>query len=605
MKKIFTLMLALACAMFVGVSCTPDNGGEQGGGESYTSTVAVTGAPEANLAPEAGELTLGYTITNPSLTAALSITTEATWVHVGEVGETSVALTYDANTESPGSPAREAVVVFAYEGAKSVNVTLKQDSQTPSFSVEFLNVTPQTAQYVCTPVDNEMLYLLVSSQDLGQYGVQGATPAEMMQNYIQLLASNDMLATQPDYWFVYQGANTEMPKEASRWSAEDSVTVYAVGFKATNTKEADGVVFATEAELATAVHVWNVPFLPYPSLTIAEADLNKTVSSAAGEVTIDCAIENPVEGTELMVETEAAWVTASYADGKITLAYEANTAAVARRASIAVSYGYFTNPTEIILVQEKDANAQAITLNIEVVGTQFNGIIVNVTPSDAEAVYALNQCAVEKDYETGAELEMDWLGKAEELLSYTGTATFHQGTLTNHFIKMNPSYYQWNGYDYYVYGVPVAATSEGDRWTVSQILGEVSYTKTTIDASKMPKLEWDLTKTEGLVWNENNERYDIEAVEGSTIVLHFNVINPAEGAFVTLNGTSLYDSYNVVDGEPVIDNEAGTITIKVDKFDTSKKYHYVSLTFKYTNAEGDTWGITTPGLRLTQVQQAE
>ena len=86
MKKIFTLMLALACAMFVGVSCTPDNG-EQGGGESYTSTVAVTGAPEANLAPEAGELTLNYTITNPSLTAALSITTEATWVHVGEVGE--------------------------------------------------------------------------------------------------------------------------------------------------------------------------------------------------------------------------------------------------------------------------------------------------------------------------------------------------------------------------------------------------------------------------------------------------------------------------------------------------------------------------------------
>ena len=603
MKKIFTLMLALACAMFVGVSCTPDNGDQ--GGSSYTSSVAVTGAPEANLAPEAGELTLGYTIENPSLTGALSVTTEATWVHVGEVGETSVALTYDANTESPGSPAREAVVVFAYEGAKSVNVTLKQDSQTPSFAVEFLNVTPQTAQYVCTPVDNEMLYLLVSSQDLGQYGVQGATPAEMMQNYIQLLASNDMLATQPDYWFVYQGANTEMPKEASRWSAEDSVTVYAVGFKATNTKEADGVVFATEAELATAVHVWNVPFLPYPSLTIAEADLNKTVSSAAGEVTIDCAIENPVEGTELMVETEAAWVTASYADGKITLAYEANTAAVARRASIAVSYGYFTNPTEIILVQEKDANAQAITLNIEVVGTQFNGIIVNVTPSDAEAVYALNQCAVEKDYETGAELEMDWLGKAEELLSYTGTATFHQGTLTNHFIKMNPSYYQWNGYDYYVYGVPVAATSEGDRWTVSQILGEVSYTKTTIDASKMPKLEWDLTKNPELVWNENNERYDLEAVEGSTVVLNFKVNNHVEGAFVALNGTSLYDSYNVVDGEPVIDNEAGTITIKVDKFDTSKKYHYVSLTFKYTNAEGDTWGITTPGLRLTQVQQAE
>jgi hypothetical protein len=281
------------------------------------------------------------------------------------------------------------------------------------------------------------------------------------------------------------------------------------------------------------------------------------------------------------------------------LAYEANTAAVARRAKIAVSYGYYTNPTEITLVQEKDAAAVAVTLNIEVVGTQFNGIIVNVTPSDENATYALNQCAVEKDYETGAELPMDWIGKAEELLSYAGTATFHKGALTNHFIKMNPSYYQWNGYDYYVYAVPVATTEEG---TVAQILGEVAYTKTTIDASKMPSLEWDLTKTEGLVWNETNERYDLEVVEGSTVVLHFNVINPVEGAFVVLNGNSLYDSYNVVDGEPVIDNAAGTITLKIDKFDTAKNYHYVQPTFKYTNADGDTWGVTTPGLRLTQVE---
>jgi hypothetical protein len=118
----------------------------------------------------------------------------------------------------------------------------------------------------------------------------------------------------------------------------------------------------------------------------------------------------------------------------------------------------------------------------------------------------------------------------------------------------------------------------------------------------MPSLEWDLTKNPELVWNENAERYDLEVVEGSTVVLHYNVVNPVEGAFVALNGTSLYDSYNVVDGEPVIDNAAKTITLKIDKFDTAKNYHYVQPTFKYTNAEGDTWGITTPGLRLTQVE---
>ena len=610
MKKIFTLMWAIVCAALTIVSCTPDNGDDSG--KTFTSKITVSGAPEANLTPAAGELSLGYAIENPTLTDALAVTTEAAWVHVGEIGEATVAITYDANTDAPGTPAREAVIKFAYNGAEDVLVTLKQDSQAPSFAVEFLNVTPQQAQYVCTPVDNEMLYLLASSQDLGQIGVQGETPAELMKNYADMLAMYGMLTGEADGWYVFKGATTEMPKDASRWSAEENVTVYAVGISVTATGETDesGAPIVNTA-MATAVHVWDVPFLPYPSLVIAEADLNKTVSSAAGEVVINCAIENPVEGTEVLVESEAAWVTASYADGKLTLAYEANTAAVARRAKIAVSYGWFTNPTEITLVQEKDANAQAVTLNVEVVGTQFNGIIVNVTPSDADAVYALNQCAVEKDYETGAELEMDWMGKAEELLSYTGTATFHKGALTNHFIKMNPSNYEWYGYDYYVYGVAVDATSEEKTdwqgnpetvWTVNQILGEVAYTKATIDASKMPSLEWDLTKNPELVWNENAERYDLEAVEGSTVVLHFNVINPAEGAFLALNGTSLYDSNNVVDGEPVIDNAAGTVTVKVDKFDTAKKYHYVSLTFKYTNAEGDTWGITTPGLRLTQVE---
>ncbi len=609
MKKLFTLMWAIVCVALTIVSCTPDNGDENKG--TFTSKITVSGAPEANLTPAAGELSLGYAIENPTLTDALAVTTEAAWVHVGEIGEATVAITYDANTDAPGAPAREAVIKFAYNGAEDVLVTLKQDSQAPSFTVEFSNVTPQMANYVCTPVDNEMLYLLASSQDLGQYGVQGETPTELMQNYINMLASYGMLTGEADQWFVYQGANTEMPKEASRWSAEESVAVYAVGISITATGETDesGAPIVNTA-LTTAVHAWEVPFLPYPTLTIAEADLNKTVPAAAGEVVINCGIENPVEGTELMIETEATWVTPSFADGKITLAYEANTAAVARRASIAVSYGYYTNPTEIILTQEKDANAQAITLQVEVVGTQFNGIIVNVTPSDANATYALNNCAVEKDWETGAELPMDWVAKAEELLNYTGTATFHKGTLTNHFIKMNPSNYEWYGYDYYVYAVAVDATSEETtdyqgnpktNWTVNQILGDVAYAKTTIDASKMPSLEWDLTKTEGLVWNENNERYDLEVVENSTVVLHFIVNNPVEGAFVTLNGTSLYDSYNVVDGEPVVDNAAGTITFNIDKFDTAKNYHYVSPTFKYTNADGDIWGITTPDLRFTQV----
>ena len=614
MKKIFTLMLALACAMFVGVSCTNDQTGNDPTPDPTPDpsapVVTVSGAPEANLAPEAGEFTLTYAIENPSLTAALSVTTEATWVHVGEVGETTVAVTYDANTDAPNSPAREAVIVFAYEGAESFNVTLKQDSAAPTFTVTFdeATLTCGYASYTWTTTNTEITYVMLSTQDLGQFGIAGETPEELLTNYISTLAGYGMLTEENagNYW--YKGNPEEgMYKEASRYDASESVQVYAVGFSAEDTGEIDPnwETPIYKVTLLTPVHAWEVPFKPYPTVTVAEADMTKNVTAAAGSVTIDCVVENPMEGETVVCNTEATWVVPTWADNKLTLTYEANEAAVARRAKVAIQYGYYTNPFEVTLVQEKDADAPAVTLDVKVTGSTFNGIWVNVTPSDPNVTYALNTETPEKDWETGAEIEKDWMSVAENLLSYTGTATFHTGNLTNYFIKMNPSNYEWYGKDYYVYAVAVNATSEeGATWTVNQILSEVYYDRVTIDDSAMPVVAWDVERS-GLVWNETNERYDLSVVEGSTVTLYFTVTNPVEGAFLTLNGNSLYDNYNVVDGEPVVDNAAGTITFKIDAFDTAKKYHYVSPNFKYTNADGDTWGITTPTLRITQTQKAE
>lgn len=476
----------------------------------------------------------------------------------------------------------------------------KDTPENKEFSVEFSEVTPQSATYVCTPVDSKMLYLLVSSQELGQYGVQGETPEELMKNYIQLLAVNYMLTTQPDYYFVYQGANTEMPKMASRWSAEESVTVYAVGFKATKTEEVYDMLIATEAELATAVNVWEVPFLPYPTLTVPENQLTNTVSSAAGKLVIDCVLENPqTDGSEVMISSEATWATATWADNKLTIAYEANTAAVARRAKIAVQYGSYTNLFEVTVNQEKDADAVAVTLNITVKETHFDKIVVDIDSSDDNAYYALNTLAQPTDWETGAPVEVDWVSEAENLIGNPGTAVFLQGDQTGYEIKMIPSNYKWSGYNYYVFGFAVAMNKDNTK-PVAQF-GDVAYTLTTVDASDMPVLTWDVEKS-GLTWNENNERYELEVVEGSTVKLYFNVTNPVAGASVKLNGNSLYDSNNVVNGEPIVDNEEGSVTLNVDTFDTAKKYHYVNLSLKYTNEANDIWGITTPALRITQVE---
>ena len=620
MKKIFTLMLAFACALFVGVSCTPDQG-QDPVVDPTAPVVTVSGAPEANLAPEAGEFTLGYAIENATLTGVLSVTTDAAWLHIGEPGEASVVVAYDANTDAPSSPAREAVVVFAYEGAESVSVVVKQNSATPTFAVTFdeASLTCGYAAYTWTTTNTEITYAMLSTQDLAQFGIAGETPEEQLTNYISTLAGYGMLTEEYAPWgYWYKGAPEEgMYKEAYRYDASESVQVYAVGFSAEDTGEIDPNYETPiyKVTLLTPVHTWDVPFKPYPTVVVAEADMVKNVTSAAGVVTLDCVVENPLEGETVLCQTEAAWVVPTWADNKLTLTYEANTTAVSRRAKIAIQYGYYTNPFEVTLVQEKDPNAVATTLEVKITGSTFNGIWVDVTPSDANALYALDTTTPEKNWETGAEIAMDWATVAENLLSYVpGTTTFHKGALKGHFIKMNPSNYEWYGLDYYVYAVAVDAVSEEGTdwqgnpkttWTVNGILSEVYYDRTTIDNSKTPSVEWDLTKNPELVWNETNERYDLEVVEGTEVVLHFIVKNPAEGAFLALNGTTLYDSFNVVDGEPVVDNAAGTVTIKIDAFDTSKKYHYVSPSFKYTNAEGDTWGITTPTLRITQIQKAE
>ena len=600
MKKIFTLMLTLACAMFVGVSCTPDNGLENEN-EVKASVVTVTGAPEANLAPEAGEFTLNYAIQNATLTGALEVTSDAAWVHVGEIGEATVAFTYDANTDAPGTPAREAVISFAYTDAETVSVSVKQNSATPSFEIAWHNVTCGSAQYTCTPADSEMLFLLASTQDLGQYGVQGETPQELMKNYAEMLAMYGMLNGEADQWFVFKGATTEMPKDASRFNAEDVVSVFAVGISVTvGEMDPETQMPAISVEYLTPVHAWDVPFLPYPTLTVPEAQLTNNVSAAAGELVLDCVLENALsDGSEVTLSTEATWVHPTWADNKLTIAYDANETAVARRAKIAVQYGWWTNPFEVTVIQEKNADATAITLNITVKETHFNSIIVDIDCSDDNAWYALNTLAQPKDWETGAPLEVDWTTEAENIISYPGQTKLLQGDQSGYVIKMNPSNYEWYGYDYYVFGF--AVTMNEDNTAATAQIGEVASVLTKVDASDMPVLTWDVEKS-GLVWNETNDRYDLEVVEGSTVVLYFNVENPVEGASVKTNGATLYDSNNVVDGEPVIDNAAGTVTLKIDKFDTAKNYHYVNVTFKYTNAEEDMWGITTPNVRITQVQ---
>ena len=510
MKKLFTLMLAMLCALFVGVSCTPNDGDGNGG----------VPAPD----PE-------------------------------------------------------------------FKITFIQETLSPSFAA-------------CTvePKDETMLYVLPSNQELEQYAQMmpenDGTNEGKIKAYIEMLAQFGMVypdMEEVDGQFVCKGPQVEYPREYNRMNGSQEVEIYAAGFSMVY-DEATSMPVVT---LLTAVEVTKVPFKTYPVITIAEEALNQTVASAAGTTTIDCTLENAIAGTEWSFESSAEWLSASWADNKITLNYQANTAPVARKATVFVAYGDYTW-FEIDVAQEKDAAAEDITFDIQVVKECFNGFVVNVTPSKKDVRYILSAVT----YDEAANLE-------EEASSSIGRSglTYFTGDLQNHLIKTNVGMYQWNGTDFNIIAYAVDIKEENDedyqgnpivREVVTAVLSSVSSTgKKSVDVSKMPTLQW---VTDGMTYNENADRYEMEVVAGSTVVLNYVLTNPVEGGIVKVNGQSLYDNYNVVDGEPVVDQTACTVTFKIDAFDASKRYHYVSPTYVYTNAEGDNWQITTQDLRFNQVE---
>ena len=588
--------------------------------------VAFTSCYEDSVGPETPVFTpitlseSSVTVSKNGGTCSVTVTsdyywtasTSDSWITIittsGYAGESTLRFRVDGNPNSAERIGKILVMCDDYNiSAELVVSQMPSEAASFTFSVDEATLTCQMADVQVSLSDAEMLYLAVTSQELEQYGVMGETKEELLNNYMSLLASNYMLYGKPDYWFVYQGnmADAGVAKTATRYDAEGKVTVYAVGFVPTETVTEEDMIFATAAQFVTPISVYEVPFLPYPKVTFDSEKLSHTVASAAGEVVIDWKLENPIKDTEFYIESSAAWATATWADNKLTVKYEENALPVARQAKLSVSYGDYVRPVEVTILQKKNATAEpATTLKVTVKGTQFNGILVDVESSNADVVYALTYTQYAED--------INWMEKAEQLLGKKNEQIFHKGNLTDYLIKTNVGNYAWYGYDYYVYAVAVDATSKEmtnyagqtyTQWNVTQILTDVvASEKVTIDISKMPVVTWDLEKS-GLVLNDK-DYYVRDVEENSTVVLYFKVENPVEGASLKLNGTTLYDSYNVVDGEPVIDNEAGTITFKIDAFDTSKTYHYIRPGFKYTNAEDDMWDIITPDLQLNHVQAA-
>mgnify|MGYP002520060800 CR=1 FL=1 len=272
MKKLFTLMLAMLCALFVGVSCTPSEEPQT----PEAPVIAVTNVPEANLAPEAGEFTLNYTIENPVQGKALEVSTEAAWLTVGEIAADAVPFTYEANSDTPGSEPREAVITFAYEGAAEVFVTVKQDAQAASFVVTFTDCTTTSAVATITPAEGVGTYYWKKASSSELEGFE--SHAAWLQNKISTS------------WFVTLSEGELANQSISEYYGEAYIIV------------AGAVESENGYQFTTPVHSFKVPLIPKPVLTISA--LAHSVSHEAGVIALDYSVENGVEGVKPVLQRQ-------------------------------------------------------------------------------------------------------------------------------------------------------------------------------------------------------------------------------------------------------------------------------------------------------------
>lgn len=525
MKNLFSCFMAIACALFVGVSCTPSEEPQ----EPKAPVIAVTNVPEANLAPEAGEFTLNYTIENPVQGKALEVSTEVAWLTVGEIAADAVPFTYEANSDTPGSEPREAVITFAYEGAESVVVTVKQDAHAPHFSVTFTDCTTTSAKATCTPLDLEAPYLMLKA-NVSAIESNGSAEA-WLNTYLS--------GTGKWYATPRTGVATES------YSCYEPAVLVVVGA----TKDDDANFTFT-----TPIYVFDVQLVPKPVLTISE--LAHTVSHESGVITLDYSVEHGVEGVLPTVSTTAGWVHTTIEAGKITIAYDANEYAKARTASLSFSYEGADAPQVVTIEQAANPNAETVTFTLEVTESHFDHVIVNVTPSNTSVKYALSGIS-KKEFEGysygGSDAKLQ-----EDLTSPYYKPTILTGAQTGYKLSVDPSdYYGW---DWYIYAYAVS-----DDETIAT--SDVEKVLVTITNDK-PALSFEVSP------------FEVSA-EGGVYKMKYVLSNPVEGGVVKFNGTQ--SNYNGVlkDNSWKINTETCEVEFEVNPYDASQYSHTATIYIGY------------------------
>lgn len=577
MKKIFTLMLTFACAMFVGVSCTTDGPADNGGttppAEPTYDVVITVGELAEPFAANGGTATLSVTLSKDVIGANVVAETSATWLSAS-VNEDNKLVLEAAPFTAVTNP-RSASVVVSYVDSNNnnlaapVTVAASQVSPAPSFSVTWSAKTPVGATATITTLDTTAENMVWGAFTFGQSalepsddeggmplstraGVATKTPEEYaMEQIASIVAPESEGGWQMSglysgfYWLPQYGYPYFLSElnetvycslvSADFWSVsvEEKGYLCVVGVNKNNTNLENDVDDSTQA---TPIHIFEIEALPAPtvSVSVSEAEVNAT----EGYQLVTITVENPYDGVlSAYVDYSAeSWVTPTIVDNKLHINYAANPYAVSRSAEVTVSYSYmcdvlqygmmmpmdFNATATVKLTQKKNETVAPVTFEFEVVETHFDHILVNVTPSDLNATYVLGniqKMGFDESYKG------NWLDLAASQASnepLTGAQTNYRLDVERYGNEDDSDPESWK---YWVYAFAVDAEKEVAAGEASKTLVAVKNDRPAIECP------------EGFTMNGTTFYLDVYG-KGGEFNVKLNVTNAPKDGY----GFKLYDS---------------------------------------------------------------
>lgn len=540
-------MLLLTCALFTFVAC------EKGPNEEVGETALVVTPLSEPLPAKGGAAELSYTLTAPvaGVEIALSEPT-ASWLHDLAVDSANSKITfkYDTNLLYQATEPRSASFTVTYGTLEPQTVTLQQSVLAAPFTLTWSDKTPLTSYFTCTPNDPTEFYLIEKVEKSAIASMN--EEASWEENVVAW-------ATEMVKYGYEEGMTGEYPTaEQKELNPEINsfpntgveAYVYVIGYS----------LDTAHPEL-TAIGLYTPEFLPAPVLNI---DSSYETSHAAGSKEFDITIENAIEGATLTAVSSEAWLKATLDGSKLKVEFEANAYSKPRTATVALSYekNRETFATAALKVtQSKNPNAEVYTFQLEVVETHWDHAIVKVTPSNKSVKYVVGSVykgTYDNGYDGSDDVFMTSAAKDDEKFVFTGDQTSCK-------VPVNTNYHGFENWYFYVFAVnndEDAAISDLNKILVEQVTND------------KPSISW-----------ESDEQLSVPA-EGGTFVLKYKFSAPDPNGGVKINGGTVFDTYKLLKvNPPVINEEECTVTVEINPYDSSKKYHYVNVGITYYNKE--------------------